>query len=103
MVHVASENAAAKPTVDDLSDQIKVLRKDISSLTGTIANLGKSKAAELTGTAREKTAETADEIAARARAMHAQANDFVTAQPGAALGIALGAGFLVGLMFSNRR
>lgn len=103
MVRIASEATAGEPTLQDLNNQISVLRRDMSSLTSTIADLSKSKAADLSSIAREKAAETADQIAARARAVQAQANDFVAAQPGTALGIAAGAGFLVGMMLSGRR
>ncbi len=92
-------------TTADLTDQIEVLREDISSLTQTIADIGKAKGAEATDAAKAKAAELRDRASATAEAargqaaqLQGQANDFIRDQPATALGIAAGIGFLVGYM-----
>ena len=89
-------------TIADLSKQIDVLRTDLSDLVGTLSALGISKSSELTDAAREKGEETAEYLALRAREAQAQAQQFITTQPATALGLAAGAGFLVGLLTSRR-
>lgn len=106
----ASTNGSTKDvSVADLTSQIETLRKDLSDLTGTIADLGRSKKAELSDAAaqqvdaaRKKGIETADILGDHARDVQGQANDFVKSQPATALGIAAGVGFLVGLMSTRR-
>lgn len=96
-------------TVADLTDQIDVLRRDLSALTGTMADLGKAKGSELTSAAaqqvdaaREKGAEAVEFASQRAKVAQHQANDFIQSQPATALGIAAGVGFLVGMMSTRR-
>ena len=90
------------PTVADLSKQIDTLRRDLTDLTGTIADLGRSKSAELSDAARQKGVETAEYLGRRARDAQDQANQFVVNQPATALGLAAGAGFLIGYLSSRR-
>lgn len=89
-------------TVDELADQIALLKKDIASLTETLGSYGKAKSEEMRDNARS----AADDMsqAARAKAMEAQiqAEEFLKTQPGTALGIAAGLGFLVGLITARR-
>ena len=89
-------------SVDDLSKQIATLRKDMSALTSSVAEYGRAKTDELKTGAMVKGSEALDEVTARARDAQAQANQFVTTQPGLALGLAAGAGFLVGLLTTRR-
>ncbi|MAY89094.1 MAG: hypothetical protein CML02_20515 [Pseudooceanicola sp.] len=89
-------------SVDDLSKQIATLRKDLSNLTSSVAEYGRAKTDDLKTGAMVKGSEAVDEVTARAREAQAQANQFITTQPGLALGIAAGAGFLVGLLTSRR-
>jgi ElaB/YqjD/DUF883 family membrane-anchored ribosome-binding protein len=98
----SSDLKPSSVSVEDLSKQIETLRKDLSKLTSSVADYGRGKADDLTTAARVKSAEAADELSARARDAQAQANQFITTQPGLALGIAAGAGFLVGLLTSRR-
>lgn len=94
---------------EDIADQLAVLREDLSVLTKTIADLGqdagddalaalKSKA----GDVRDKASQSADAARAQTAQLQAQANDFIRDQPAAALGIAAGLGFLVGLLGARR-
>ncbi|MHA6263310.1 DUF883 family protein [Arenibacterium sp. CAU 1754] len=109
MARTSTNGSKADTTVADLSEQIAILRNDLSDLSGTIAGLGKTKTAELkdaaaqqADVAREKGAKAAEYVSERAHEAQAQANDFVKTQPGAALGIAAGLGFLVGYLSSRR-
>ncbi|MFT6676714.1 MAG: ElaB/YqjD/DUF883 family membrane-anchored ribosome-binding protein [Sulfitobacter sp.] len=106
----ASTNGSAKEmTVADLNDQIETLRNDLSTLTGSIAELGKAKKSQLGDAAahqveiaRQKGLDAADALGHRAKDAQHQAEDFVKTQPATALGIAAGVGFLVGMMSSRR-
>lgn len=109
MARTTTNGSAQETTVADLSDQIETLRKDLSDLTGTISDFGKSKRANLTEAAahkideaREKGIHAAEAVTARAKDVQEQANDFVKAQPATALGIAAGLGFLVGMLNARR-
>lgn len=97
----ASDSTQQK-TVDELSAQIETLRKDLSSLTETITELGREKKSELTDTARRKKAEAEAYISTQARDARDQATEFVSTQPATALGIAAGIGFLIGCLTSRR-
>lgn len=89
-------------TIDDLSAQIELLKSDISTLTSTLANYGKAKGTEVTEGAKACVRDLGD--AGRERALEAQlqAEEFVRTQPGTALGIAAGIGFIVGLITARR-
>ncbi len=89
-------------TLDELSDQITLLKKDIASLTETLGEYGKAKSEEMRDTARGAAQDLSD--AGRLKAMEAQkqAEEFLQTQPGTALGIAAGLGFLVGIITARR-
>ncbi|NNK15922.1 MAG: DUF883 family protein [Sulfitobacter sp.] len=89
-------------SIEDLSNQIEILKSDISSLTDTLGEFAKAKSAEVGETAKVKAQKVAD--AGREKALEAQlhAEDFVRTQPAAALGLAAGLGFLVGIITSRR-
>ena len=93
----------------DVTKQMAVLREDIANLTATIADYGKAQGSLLKSTASEKAAELAESSAAAADALKAKAGktyndaeDAVRANPGTAIGIAAGIGFLVGMMTARR-
>lgn len=89
-------------TVEDLSEQVSLLKNDIANLTSTMGEYGKAKTSQVKASA----INTADHLAtaSRDRAVQAQhsAEEFVRTQPTAALGIAAGLGFLVGLLTARR-
>ncbi|NUH67009.1 DUF883 domain-containing protein [Sulfitobacter sp. S0837] len=89
-------------TLEELSDQITLLKKDIASLTETLGEYGKAKSEEVRDTARGAAQDLSD--AGRLKAMEAQkqAEEFLQTQPGTALGIAAGLGFLVGIITARR-
>lgn len=93
---------ATDVTVQDLSDQIAVLKSDISALTSTLGDFSKAKGTAAADIAKEKASEAV--AAGRDKAVEAQlhAEDFIRTQPATALGLAASVGFLVG-MFTARR
>ncbi|SPH19578.1 hypothetical protein ASD8599_00312 [Ascidiaceihabitans donghaensis] len=100
---------AGTPTGEDIAKQIEVLQNDISSLTSTIAQMGKAKGDEAVSTAKAKLSDVRDQAndhaeTARLQAMElqGQANDFIRKQPATALGVAAGVGFLVGLLSTRK-
>ena len=93
----------------DLKDQIETLRNDIGTLTRTMADMGKGKGDDAMAHARATMSDMGEQVAdhaetARLRAMElqGQANDFIRTQPATALGIAAGAGFLVGFFGARK-
>ncbi|MCX7560195.1 DUF883 domain-containing protein [Sulfitobacter sp. F26204] len=100
-------NANATPA--DVAEQMEILRTDIGALTATVSELAQIKGSELSQTAKDQISAVKDSAvhqvdAARKQAMqlHDQADEFARTQPAAALGIAAGLGFLVGMMMSRK-
>lgn len=89
-------------TVEDLSVQLQVLKDDIASLTSTVGSYSQGKAAEARDTAQQKASELSSSAQARAKETQKQAEDFIRTQPATAIGIAAGAGFLIGLLTARR-
>lgn len=89
-------------SVHDLSEQIKVLKSDISLLTSALGDYGKAKSAEASATATDAARDLADRGIHKAVETQKQAEDFIKTQPATALGIAAGVGFLVGLVTARR-
>ncbi|UYV38260.1 DUF883 domain-containing protein [Rhodobacteraceae bacterium D3-12] len=113
MARTSTNGSAKDATVADLSAEIETLRKDLGSLTDTIAELGKSKASALKDaaservksardTAQQKGAEAAEKVGAQAQYAQTQANEFIQQKPATAMGIAAGVGFLVGMLSTRR-
>lgn len=89
----------------DVTKQMAVLRDDIANLTATLAEYGKAQGLALKASAAQKAAgvaengaQTAQALKATAEKTYADTEDAVRANPAAAMGIAAGIGFLVGLM-----
>ena len=96
-------------TPADVADQMEILRADISALTSTVSELAQLKGAELSQAAKDqiaaakKTAATqVDAAKDQALQLQDQANEFARNQPVAALGIAAGLGFLIGMMMTRK-
>ena len=94
---------------NDVTKQMKVLREDVAKLTEVVAEYGKARGRDLTSEAANKAAdvaqagkETAKAVQAKAQNGYADAEDAVRQNPAAAVGIAAGLGFLVGLIASRR-
>lgn len=104
MAQTAKNNVSELNT--DVSKQMAVLREDIAALTATIADYGKAQGALMKSAASEKAAEAgataANAVKERAERSYAGAEDAVRANPGAAIGIAAGVGFVVGMLSARR-
>jgi len=89
-------------TVEDLSEQIAILKDDIAALTSTMTDVGRAKASTAVETAKTAAADLSE--AGRSKAVETQekAEEFVRTQPTTALGIAAGVGFLVGMITARR-
>lgn len=98
-----------EPTVSDLSEQLAILRDDMSALTTTLSDLMQAKREEVTDKAKAKaeaakataqaTAEDALDYAAEAQR---EIEAMVRRNPGTTLAVVAGLGFLFG-MFTSRR
>lgn len=100
-------------TLDDLNAQMQTLKSDIAALTSAVGAYGKAKGAEAMDgakanarAAKELTADQIEALSAHAQKLgqdlHNQADTFVKQQPATALGIAAGAGFLIGLLTARK-
>ena len=99
-----------EPTMADLTGQIDTLKSDIAKLTGLMGEYGSAKAASARDMARDKAKELRSEgeryahEAGRMASDGAEAAlDAVRRQPASAVALAVGIGFLLGLVSSNRR
>lgn len=99
----------AEMTAVELSEQIAVLKADIAGLASTLASMGKAKGQAVADAARHDVAairakgeEQAAALATQAKNLADEAETFVRTRPTTALGIAVGLGFVIGLL-TNRR
>ncbi|GGE20037.1 hypothetical protein GCM10011360_05950 [Primorskyibacter flagellatus] len=101
--------AATKPTSDDLREQIAVLQADVAKLTRTMGDFGRAQGEQ----AKAAATRTAEDLRLRAdhlrqdaeaqlRTGYAQAETAVRDNPAAAVGLAAGIGFVLGLLSSRR-
>ncbi|WP_323035309.1 glycine zipper domain-containing protein [Pararhodobacter sp.] len=93
----------------DVAQQMAVLREDIAALAATVAEYSKAQGAALKSSATEKVAGLAESGASAANALKAQAEksysdaeEAVRTNPAAAVGIAAGVGFLIGMLTARR-
>ncbi|EAQ04847.1 hypothetical protein OB2597_06175 [Pseudooceanicola batsensis HTCC2597] len=103
------KNSKAGASADDVKEQIAALQADVAELTRAVAGYGRARGEE----ARRAANRTADDMRARAEKMghdaeaqlrsgYAQAESAVRENPTAAVGIAAGVGFLLGLISARR-
>lgn len=95
-------NGRADVSFDDLTQQISVLKSDIADLAGQLKSFGHSKTSDAADTAKSAARTAARNGAEKVHQTQKQATEFVQNQPGTALGIAAGIGFLVGFLTSRR-
>lgn len=107
MTQASKSNVAELNT--DLSQQIAALKDDIANLTATVAEYGRAQGTELKSAATQKAAgvamsgvATANGVKASAEKTFADTEEAVRANPAAAVGIAAGIGFLVGMLTARR-
>ena len=93
----------------DLSKQVAVLREDIANLTAIVSDYSKAQSAQLKTRIGEKAADLAETgtlaaqaVKATAKVAYSDAENNIRENPGLAVGIAAGLGFLVGLMTTRR-
>lgn len=93
----------------DVSKQMAVLRADIASLTEIVSDFGAAQGKKLKANAKVKAADLSESSAATAAALktkaedaYTDAEDAVRANPSAAVGIAAGIGFVVGMLSARR-
>ena len=98
----STDTSSSNVTVEDLSSQLEILKKDIAALTNSLGDYGKTKSQEVTRQAKDAVNDAT--TAGRVRALEAQASaeEFIRTQPATALGIAAGVGFLVGSVTARR-
>lgn len=109
MARTGTANGSKTPDTSDLADQIETLKSDIAELTRLVGAYGQSKGREAGAAARE-TAENVkakgeaqiEDLKVQAAQAQKAAEDMVARQPGAALGIAVGLGFLAGFLVSRK-
>tara|TARA_R110002051_G_scaffold1008_1_gene4874 strand:- start:7204 stop:7527 length:324 start_codon:yes stop_codon:yes gene_type:complete len=107
MVQTVKSSAAELSA--DVNDQMAVLREDIANLTAAVGNYGKAQGLQLKSVAQQKAAnvaqsgaETAAAVRKSAEIAYSDAESAVRANPAAAVGIAAGLGFLVGMIATRR-
>ena len=88
----------AAETAAQLEDQIAQLRADLAGLASALAGLAQTRCAETLNTLGAE----ADKLRAEIDPKLQEARDFVQGRPFTALGYALGAGVILGLLFGRR-
>lgn len=95
-------NKGGDVSVQDLSAQIETLKADLAKLTSSVSSYGQAKAYEAKDTAQKRASELTEAGMNKAYETQKQAEDFVRTQPAAAIGIAAGIGFLIGIVSARR-
>ncbi|MBY0568250.1 MAG: hypothetical protein K2P70_13125 [Hyphomonadaceae bacterium] len=112
-IHAERRNGAAraalKARASDVLDDFAELRKDVNRLADAAGKAARAEAKHaskrlnsISGTVRERATATVTDIRDRAAESAEYAADKVRTHPGAAVGISLGAGLLIGLLLSRR-
>ena len=93
----------------DVSKQVQILREDVAKLTETMAEYGKARGLAMKEEAAAKASdlaasgkETAKAAQSKVQDTYSGAEDAVRQNPAAAVGIAAGIGFLVGMLATRR-
>ncbi len=102
MANSAARTAKSEPTMEDLTEQMAILKDDIAALTSAMGNYGKVKASEAADTVKSTAADLKETGQTKAVETQERAEEFIRTQPATALGIAAGAGFLIGMLTARR-
>ena len=105
----AQANKAAGRDGEALADQVAVLRQDLATITELLGEIGVRRKDETVAAARERMGRFREEGEARWHDVQSKAHETqdellqaIRRQPGTALGIAVAAGFLAGLLTSRK-
>ncbi|SNR25567.1 DUF883 family protein [Puniceibacterium sediminis] len=108
MAQTTTPNSASSD-YKDLSDQVSTLKQDLASISELLTEIGVRRKDETVAAAKERAAylrergsDTLTEAQLRAEDMQQQALAAIRNQPGTAIGIAVGIGFLAGLLTSRK-
>ncbi|VVT19376.1 conserved hypothetical protein [Roseovarius sp. EC-HK134] len=109
MAQAKSADTSPQDEMDHLSQQISTLREDISAISKTLAGLGGTTRDAAVDGARRKVSQLRDASSEQLHAaqhhaedMGQQAADAVRNQPAAAVGLAVGVGFLLGFLTGRK-
>ncbi|MEX5728217.1 ElaB/YqjD/DUF883 family membrane-anchored ribosome-binding protein [Rhodovulum iodosum] len=104
-----ASNANGAASSEDLERQIDALKADIAGISRTLADMGAERRSELQDSVHKTASDlkargeaTLDDARARGGELGDQAADAVRRQPATAMGLAVGLGFVVGLMTGRR-
>ncbi|TCO69556.1 DUF883 family protein [Rhodovulum euryhalinum] len=104
-----AQSQKSSATDDDLGRQIEALKSDVSDISKTLAQMGAERRDETVDGVRRaasglraRGADAADQISTGGMALGEEAADAVRRNPGSAMALAVGAGFIVGLMTGRR-
>lgn len=96
-------------TVEELSDQIEALKAELAALAGNARSRGEAIAEDLADRGRAALDRARDEASHHATRARERAGDYldradtaVRQNPATAMGVAVGAGFLIGLLLARR-
>lgn len=109
---MAQSKSAAKVSnseAEQLSQEIEALKADITSLTKTLVDMGASRRDAIASTASDNVAQLRSagekylkDAQVKAEDMATQSAEAVRKQPAAAVGIAVGVGFLLGFLSGRK-
>ncbi|MBE0554337.1 MAG: DUF883 domain-containing protein [Rhodobacteraceae bacterium] len=106
---MAREPRTETPDVEELTAQIATLKADLARLADTVKGQGEGLAEEVAARARRAYDHVRDEAAQRAGQVRERAEGYletadtaVKTHPATAMGLAVGAGFLLGLILARR-
>lgn len=98
-----------EPTTAELSAQIDALKTDLAAIAETLTTIGRARGQAVADAARDEAynlkargEEKVAELQNHAAELTSQANQMLRENPAAVLGVAAGAGFLVGVLLSRR-
>jgi ElaB/YqjD/DUF883 family membrane-anchored ribosome-binding protein len=105
MAHQPPQQVTTQQLVDDLHTVIRdaeSLLKATAAQTGEKIDEARQRAAESVRQAKARLADVEEEALRRAQALAADAEEYVRGNPWQSIGIAAGAGLLLGLLISRR-
>lgn len=109
MAQAKTTNATPQEDIEQLSEQIAMLKQDLADISETMSALGKSSQAAAGEHVRRKASQVRDAGEERlnsaqrtAEDLGQQAVDMARSQPAGAVGLAVGLGFLLGFMTGRK-